>query len=65
MTEEKHRKFSVIIGNPPFQEETAKKETKNGQKARTNLFQKFQEESDKIASDEVVLIYPGKRWLHR
>lgn len=65
MTEEKHRKFNVIIGNPPFQEETAKKETKNGQKARTNLFQKFQEESDKIASDEVVLIYPGKRWIHR
>ena len=65
MTEEKHRKFNVIIGNPPFQDETAKKETENKQKARTNIFQKFQEESDKIASDEVVLIYPGKRWIHR
>lgn len=65
MTEEKHRKFDVIIGNPPYQDETAKKETKNKQKARTNIFQKFQEESDKVANDDVVLIYPGKRWIHR
>lgn len=68
MTEEenkKHRKFDVIIGNPPYQEETAKKKTKNGQKTRTNIFQHFQEEADKIAQDSVVLIYPGKRWLHR
>lgn len=58
-------KFDVIIGNPPYQEETAKKETKNGQKAVKNIFQYFQMEADKICKGSIVLIYPGGRWIHQ
>ncbi|CAI2621758.1 hypothetical protein AKUH3B110M_10190 [Apilactobacillus kunkeei] len=58
-------KFDVVIGNPPYQEETAQKKSKNGQVTRTNIFQKFQEQADKITKEQVSLIYPGARWLHR
>lgn len=58
-------KFDVIIGNPPYQEETAKKETKNGQKSVKNIFQYFQEQSEQVANDYTVLIYPGGRWIHQ
>lgn len=65
MTEEKHRKFSVIIGNPPYQEETSGVSEKNGQKSVKNIFQYFQEDANKVANDIVTLIYPGGRWIHR
>lgn len=58
-------KFDFVIGNPPYQLETAKKETENGQKTRTNIFQCFQLEADQIASEGSVLIYPAKRWIHQ
>lgn len=58
-------KFDVVIGNPPYQEETAKKETDNGQKAVTNVFQHFQLIANQLATDYVTLIYPGGRWIHQ
>lgn len=58
-------KFDVVIGNPPYQEVVAKKETNNGQKAVTNIFQYFQELADSIAQECATLIYPGKRWIHQ
>lgn len=58
-------KFDVVIGNPPYQEEMLKKETKNGQKPVKNIFQHFQIEGEKLASKYTVLIYPGGRWIHR
>lgn len=57
-------KFDVVIGNPPYQEVVAKKETNNGQKRVANIFQYFQELSDNLG-ECVSLIYPGKRWIHR
>ena len=57
-------KFDVVIGNPPYQLVTAKKNTKNGQKTVKNIFQYFQEMADEIA-DKSVLIYPGRRWIHQ
>lgn len=58
-------KFDVVIGNPPYQEETAKKETNNGQKARTNVFQHFQLIANELAADYTTLIYPGGRWINQ
>ncbi|CAK1252904.1 Superfamily II DNA or RNA helicase (SSL2) [Fructobacillus fructosus] len=58
-------KFDVVIGNPPYQAETAKKETDNGQKAVTNVFQHFQEMADQLAKNYTSLIYPGGRWIHQ
>lgn len=58
-------KFDFCIGNPPYQEETAKKETANGQKRRRSIFQYFQEAADSISKESSVLIYPAARWIHR
>lgn len=58
-------KFDFCIGNPPYQEETAKKETTNGQKRRKSIFHYFQVAADQITKDTTVLIYPGIRWLHQ
>lgn len=58
-------KFDVVIGNPPYQEEVAKKETDNGQKRVTNIFHYFQILADKLAKDCTALIYPGGRWIQR
>ena len=58
-------KFDFVIGNPPYQEETAIKETSNGQKNRKSIFQYLQIEADKISSIGSVLIYPAIRWIHR
>ena len=59
-------KFDAIVGNPPYQEETAKQESKsNGQAPRTSVFQYFQQSADHISSGVTSLIYPGARWIHR
>lgn len=58
-------KFDVVLGNPPYQEVVGKKDTDNGQKAVTNIFQHFQELADNLAQECTVLIYPGKRWIHQ
>ncbi|WP_444684687.1 Eco57I restriction-modification methylase domain-containing protein [Alkalicoccus luteus] len=58
-------KFDVVIGNPPYQEEMLKKESKHGQKPVKNIFHHFQIEGEKLASEYTVLIYPGGRWIHR
>lgn len=63
--EDKKFKFDVVIGNPPYQEESSEKISKNGQKPRTNIFQNFQLQADKLAKQSISLIYPGKRWLHQ
>lgn len=60
----KMKLFDFCIGNPPYQEVTAKKETKNGQKNVKSIFHNFQMEADKI-SKTTELIYPAKRWIHR
>lgn len=57
-------KFDAIVGNPPYQEITAKKETDNGQKRSKSIFQYFQIISDSLGK-YVSLIYPGGRWIHR
>lgn len=59
-------KFNAIVGNPPYQIETAKHQSKtNGQASQTNVFQYFQITSDLISDGYVSLIYPGVRWIHR
>lgn len=63
--EEKHKKFDVVIGNPPYQEETSGTSKKNGQKSVKNIFQLFQEQANLIAKNNIMLIYPGGRWIHR
>ncbi|WP_311564592.1 Eco57I restriction-modification methylase domain-containing protein [Peptoniphilus duerdenii] len=62
----KEMKFDAVVGNPPYQVETAKTQSKtNGQATRTNIFQYFQVTSDQLSSEAVSLIYPGARWIHR
>ena len=62
---ERKMKFDFVIGNPPYQEETAKKETSNGQKTQKNIFQYFQMQANKVAKKGSVLIYPAGRWIHQ
>ena len=57
-------KFNAIVGNPPYQEVVAQKETDNGQKRCSSIFQHFQEISEKLGR-YTSLIYPGSRWIHR
>lgn len=64
--EVKEMKFDAIVGNPPYQEETAQAQSvTNGQAPRTNVFQYFQMISDELSSGAISLIYPGARWIHR
>ena len=64
--EVKEMKFDAIVGNPPYQEETAQgQSTTNGQAPRTNVFQYFQMISDELSCGAISLIYPGARWIHR
>ncbi|MBT8918038.1 Eco57I restriction-modification methylase domain-containing protein [Lactobacillus delbrueckii subsp. bulgaricus] len=58
-------KFDYVVGNPPYQEETVRKEMTSGQKASKSIFQKFQMEVDQLTSKSSVLIYPGGRWIQR
>ncbi len=57
-------KFDVVVGNPPYQEET-KVISVNGQNPRTNIFQYFQIQANTLANKQSVLIYPGIRWMHQ
>lgn len=65
MSEDKKFKFDVVIRNPPYQEETKGKETRNGQKRVKSIFQFFQLEAEKVTNDIISLIYPGGRWIHQ
>lgn len=65
MGENKKFKFDVIIGNPPYQEESGTVSSKNKQSPRKNIFQHFQIAADDLAKDYSVLIYPGGRWIHQ
>lgn len=58
-------KFDYIIGNPPYQEETEHSSDVNGQRARKNIFQKFQMAADNVTKISNSLIYPGGRWIHQ
>lgn len=60
----KNMKFDVIVGNPPYQETVAKKETENGQKRVSSIFHHFQLLSDEIVTYSV-MIYPGGRWIQQ
>ena len=62
--ENNNMKFNAVIGNPPYQVTTAKKETANGQKRSQSIFHYFQMVSDRLGN-YTSLIYPGKRWIHR
>ena len=55
----------AIIGNPPYQVVVAQKETANGQKRSSSVFQYFQELSDQLQPRYSSLIYPAVRWIHR
>lgn len=57
-------KINAIVGNPPYQEVVAQKETANGQKRSSSIFQHFQIISDRLGR-YTSLIYPGARWIHR
>lgn len=66
MGENKKFKFDVVIGNPPYQEETSEKQsTSNNQKPVKNIFQYFQEQAETIANKNIVMIYPGGRWIQQ
>lgn len=59
-------KFDAVVGNPPYQEETAKQQSlTNGQARSKSIFQYFQTAADAISIGAVSLIYPGARWIHR
>lgn len=60
----KNMKFNAIVGNPPYQEVVAQKESSNGQKVSVSIFQYFQAISDRLGR-YTSLIYPGARWIHR
>ena len=57
-------KFTAIVGNPPYQEVVAQKESSNGQKVSVSIFQYFQIISERLGR-YTSLIYPGARWIHR
>lgn len=57
-------KFSAVVGNPPYQETTAIKDSTNGQKPTKSIFQHFQNIADRLGN-YTALIYPGGRWIHR
>ncbi|MEE0912169.1 MAG: Eco57I restriction-modification methylase domain-containing protein [Paludibacteraceae bacterium] len=61
---DKNMKFNAVVGNPPYQEVVAQKESSNGQKVSVSIFHYFQDISDKLGR-YTSLIYPGARWIHR
>lgn len=58
-------KFDVVIGNPPYQEETENVSLTNGQLRSKSIFHHFQRSADTISNTATVLIYPGGRWIQR
>lgn len=59
-------KFSYVVGNPPYQQETSREISLSNRQAPTkNIFHFFQLAADQVAEKGTTLIYPGKRWLHR
>ena len=62
---DENMKIDAIIGNPPYQLTVAKKETDNGQKRSSNIFQKFQILADRLTPHFSSLIYPAGRWIHQ
>lgn len=58
-------KWDFAIGNPPYQQETENVSLTNGQLRSKSVFQFFQMEADKIATESTVLIYPAGRWIQR
>ena len=58
-------KIDAIIGNPPYQVTVAQKETDNGQKRSSNIFQYFQSLADSLKPRFSSLIYPAGRWIHQ
>lgn len=58
-------KFEAVVGNPPYQSEVKKSSETNGQNPRTNIFQHFQIQAEKMAQKYSVLIFPGVRWIHQ
>lgn len=60
----KDMKFNAVVGNPPYQEVVAQKESANGQKVSVSIFQYFQMISERLGR-YTALIYPGARWIHR
>ena len=57
--------FDVIVGNPPYQNETKNENSKNGQNPRTNIFQHFEIFAMENALEYSALIFPAVRWIHR
>lgn len=62
---DKKVKFDAVVGNPPYQVEIKKDNSKNGQNPRTNIFQHFQIIAMKLAKQKSCLIFPGIRWMHQ
>lgn len=62
--EDNDMKFTAIVGNPPYQQVVAQRESSNGQKVSVSIFHHFQTVSDKLGR-YTSLIYPGARWIHR
>jgi restriction endonuclease len=60
-----YMKIDTIIGNPPYQVIVAQKDTDNGQKRSSSVFQYFQILADKLCPHFTSLIYPGGRWIHQ
>ena len=56
--------FTAVVGNPPYQQTVALKDTSNGQKRVASIFHLLQNVADGIGKN-TSLIYPGVRWLHR
>ena len=61
---DKNMNFKAVVGNPPYQEVVAQKDSDNGQKRVVSIFQYFQAMADRLGRF-TSLIYPGKRWIHR